>query len=127
LNIYKNGWFEKFARKEGISDAALCDAIERVDDGLIDADLGAGLIKQRVAREGGGKSGGFRTIILFKMKTRAVFVYGFAKSDRGNLEAKEVVLYRKLARVFLSLNEAQMTVFVEQNKWTKVVCHDKNL
>jgi RelE toxin of RelE / RelB toxin-antitoxin system len=60
--IYKNRWFAKFASREGISDVTLVAAIDRADRGLIDGDLGGGLIKQRVAREGGGKSGGYRTL-----------------------------------------------------------------
>ena len=48
--IYKNRWFAKFANREGISDATLVAAVARANSGLIDADLGGGLIKQRVAR-----------------------------------------------------------------------------
>jgi hypothetical protein len=70
--IYKNRWFAKFASREGISDAALIAAVEQADNGLIDAYLGGGLIKQRVAREGGGKSGGYRTLVLFRHEERAV-------------------------------------------------------
>ena len=65
MRIYKNAWFAKFAWKEKIDDDALCDAIDRAGKGLIDADLGSGLLKQRVAREGAGKSGGYRTLIFF--------------------------------------------------------------
>ena len=41
-------------------------AIETAGRGLIDADLGGGLIKQRVARPGQGKRGGFRMMIAFR-------------------------------------------------------------
>jgi hypothetical protein len=64
--IYKNRWFAKFASREGISDATLVAAIDQANSGLVDADLGGGLIKQRVAREGGGKSGGYRTLVFFR-------------------------------------------------------------
>lgn len=64
MRVFKNAWFDRFARKQGITDEALLEAITRVKRGLIDADLGGGVIKQRVARAGQGKSGGFRTIIL---------------------------------------------------------------
>ncbi|EDT5580287.1 type II toxin-antitoxin system RelE/ParE family toxin [Salmonella enterica subsp. enterica serovar Kokomlemle] len=66
VRIFKNAWFERFARKQCITDRALHDAIERAEKGLIDADLGGGVIKQRVARQGQGKSGGYRTIVLYK-------------------------------------------------------------
>jgi hypothetical protein len=79
---YKNRWFAKFASREGISDATLVAAIDRANRGLVDADLGGGLIKQRVAREGGGKSGGYRTLVFFRHEERAIFAFGFAKSDK---------------------------------------------
>ena len=65
IRIYANRWFAKFAAKEKISDASLADAVRRAECGLIDADLGRGLIKQRIARQGGGKSGGYRSILIF--------------------------------------------------------------
>jgi hypothetical protein len=80
--IYKNRWFAKFASREGISDAALVAAIDQANRGLVDADLGGGLIKQRVAREGGGKSGGYRTLVFFRHEELAIFAFGFAKSTR---------------------------------------------
>jgi hypothetical protein len=83
--VLKNRWFEKFARKQEISDAALIEAIERAEAGLIDADLGGGIIKQRVARKGEGKSGGYRTVVAFRSGDRAMFLFGFAKSGRANL------------------------------------------
>ena len=76
--IYKNRWFAKFASREGISDVMLVAAVNQANNGLIDADLGGGVIKQRVAREGGGKSGGYRTLIFFRQDERAVFAFGFA-------------------------------------------------
>ena len=122
--LYKNGWFDKFARKEKISDKALCDAIKRAEQGLIDADLGGGVIKQRIARPGEGKSGGYRTIILYRMQDRAVFVYGFAKSHRENLSADELVDYRIAAKLVLGLTEAQIEVEVKSGRWTEVNCDD---
>ena len=51
----KNGWFERFARKERLADPALREGVPRAENGLIDADLGGGVIKQRVARPGKGE------------------------------------------------------------------------
>ena len=67
----------------------LVDAVARAEKGQVDADLGGGVIKQRIARPGRGKSGGYRTIIFFRRGARAVFAYGFAKSDRTNIDADE--------------------------------------
>lgn len=82
MRIFKTKWFARFARKERVGDARLREAIDRAEKGGIDAALGGNLIKQRVARDGGGKSGGFRTIIAFRAKERSIFLYGFAKNER---------------------------------------------
>lgn len=76
MRIFKNAWFDRFSRKQGISDTALQEAIVRAERGLVDADLGGGVIKQRVARSGQGKSDGFRTIILFRTTLRAFLSMG---------------------------------------------------
>jgi hypothetical protein len=59
--IFKTRWFARFARKEKIQDLVLVDAILRAEKGQVDTDLGGGVIKQRIARAGEGKSGGYRT------------------------------------------------------------------
>src|SRR3546814_6114326 len=87
--ILKNGWFERFARKERLTDSGLRDAVQRAESGLVDADLGGGVIKQRVARPGKGKSGGYRTLILFRKGDRAIFAFGFAKSAPANRRSEE--------------------------------------
>jgi hypothetical protein len=86
MQIYKTRWLARFARQEHIADKSLLEAIARAERGLIDADLGGGLIKQRVARQGQGRSGGYRMIVAYRAQDRAVFFYGFAKSDRENVE-----------------------------------------
>ena len=85
MRTFKTRPFARFAHREGIADEALCDAVERAAKGLVDADLGGGVIKQRIARRGRGRSGGFRTIVVFRRGELAFFVHGFAKSDRENL------------------------------------------
>jgi hypothetical protein len=112
VRVFKTRWFVRFARKERLADRTLRDAVDRADRGLIDAELGDGVIKQRVARSGQGKSGGYRTIIVYRTKTRAIFVYGFAKSDKANLEPDELEVYRKLAKEYLAKSEKEMTTYV---------------
>jgi len=89
-------------------DPALGDAVRRAGKGLIDADLGGGVIKQRIARRGGGRSGGFRSIVLFRRGELAFFVYGFAKSDRENLRRDELEAFRTLADEMLKLEEPDL-------------------
>ena len=124
MKLYKNAWFAKFARKEKINDQNLCDAITRTRRRLIDADLGGGLIKQRIARAGAGKSGGFRTLIFYRQGTRAVFVFGFAKSDQANLNADEIAMFRKAAKIVLALSQDQIDAEVKTGKLMEVNCGD---
>ena len=85
MRVFKTKWFRRFARREGIADAMLCDTVARAGRGQIDADLGRGVIKQRVARPGQGRAGGYRTLIVYRARDRAIFVFGFAKNEREDL------------------------------------------
>ena len=76
MRVFKIKWFVRFARQNNISDRDLCEAIER---GLIDADLGGNVTKQRIARPNEGRSGGYRALICFRVEDRAFFVFGFPK------------------------------------------------
>jgi hypothetical protein len=102
VRIYKTKPFARFARKAGIADPDLRKAIDNAGQGLVDADLGGGVIKQRIARRGGGKSGGFRTIIVFRAADRAVFVRGFAKNELDNILDDELGMLKRLAAELLA-------------------------
>jgi hypothetical protein len=108
VRIFRNKSFTRFARKARITDAELYEAIANVERGLIDADLGGGVIKQRIARPGSGKSGGFRALILLKLGERAFFVHGFAKSERDNIRDDELTALKKLAGELLDYDEAAL-------------------
>ncbi len=126
MRVFAVKLFAKFQKQERISDAALCDAVARAERGLIDADLGHGLIKQRVARAGQGRSGGYRTLVAYHIKDRAVFLYGFAKSDRGNISKDELRLLRLLAPQILGLDEAAIEARIEDGDLVEVSCGDEN-
>jgi hypothetical protein len=79
-----------------------------LESGRADADLGGGVYKQRIARPGSGKSGGYRTIVFFRSGERAFFVYGFAKSDKGNISEKQLKDFKLAAKVALSYSEEQL-------------------
>ena len=123
MRIFKNAWFERFARKQGITDKALLEAIKRAERGLVDADLGRGVIKQRVARSGQGKSGGFRTIILYRTAERAFFVYGFAKRDRENIDDDEEAMFKKAAVHVLGLSEEHLAALILKGQFSEVHDH----
>jgi len=118
--IYKLRGFARFQRKELISDASLRKAVGSVEAGLVDADLGGGLVKQRLARAGQGKSGGYRTVIAIKRGDRAVFLYGFAKNERSNIDADELEEFRRLARGFLGLTAQQIATLIAENELMEV-------
>lgn len=127
MRIYKNRWFDKFARRERITDSRLREAVERANAGLIDAELGNGLVKQRVARAGQGRSGGYRTIIVFRVEERAIFLFGFAKNDRANLNAEELAAYRKAAHIMLELTQRELDVELAAGRLLEVSDDDEDL
>jgi len=108
MRIFKTKWLARFARHEGITDESLRDAVDRAERGLIDADLGGGLIKQRVARQGKGRSGGYRMIVGYRIQDRAVFLLGFAKNERENIEDNELLSLRETAERWLAADSAKI-------------------
>jgi hypothetical protein len=125
--VFKTRWFQRFARREKIRDAVLLDAVARAEKGQLDADLGGGVIKQRIARPGQGKSGGYRTIILFKQGQRAVFVYGFAKSERENIDADEEKQFKEAARHVLRLTEKQIAELIKEGDFVEIDGHEQEI
>jgi hypothetical protein len=123
--IDKTKPFARFAEKAEIDDAALCSAVAEAERGLVGANLGGGVIKQRVARRGQGKSGGFRTLIVFRAGWRSVFVYGFAKSARDNIDPSELAALKKLAGELLALNEKAIGQLLDVGTLVEVICGEK--
>jgi hypothetical protein len=120
MRIFKSKWFVRYARKQRIADAKLIEAVQNAEKGLIDADYGGGVIKQRISRPGKGKSGGYRSIILFRKGTLAFFVYGFAKSDQGNIDESDERDFKELAKVLLPLSETELKKLTDSGKYTEV-------
>ncbi len=120
LRVFKTRIFGRFARKAGISDEALRAAVGDMARGLVDADLGGGVFKQRVARPGEGKSGGFRTIIVLQVRKYGVFVYGFGKNERDNISESELSDFKKLAVAFMSYSDDEIAAAVTSGAWIEV-------
>jgi hypothetical protein len=114
VRIFKTKLFARFARRERINDDALREAVERVEKGLVDADLGGGVIKQRIARQGQGRSGGYRVLLAFRDKERTVFVYGFAKSDRDNIDDQELAVVRVVSASWLAADAKMLGLALAQ-------------
>lgn len=127
MGIFKSRWFQRFAKKEGITDTALRDAADRAGKGQIDADLGGEVIKQRIARPGQGKSKGYRTIILFRRGAKAFFVYGFLKSQRANIDDDEEKQFKEAAKHVLALTEKQLAELLKRGDFVEVKANEQEV
>jgi hypothetical protein len=114
VRVFKTKWFVRYARRERIGDHSLCGAIERAERGIVDADLGGGVIKQRVARTGQGRSGGYRLLIAYRFGDRSVFLYGFAKNERENIEEDELATLREIAAGWLEADDKRLRDAIEE-------------
>ncbi len=117
--------FARLQRRARIDDAALCRAVREAEAGLIDADLGGGLLKQRVARAGQGKRGGYRALLAYRAGDRAAFLYGFAKSERDNIDQAELGTWRSAARGVLAMSEDAIEQEIIGGDMTEVECDDE--
>lgn len=110
-------------KKAGLSDSALLDAVSEMAQGLIDADLGAHLVKKRVALPGQGKRGSARTIVATKMSQRWFFLFGFNKNERANIDKDEMKLFQEVAKDLLAFDERQLANALSTGEITEV-CDD---
>jgi hypothetical protein len=108
VSIYKTRSFARWVKREGLADRDLCDAVVEMQKGLIDARLGGGLVKKRVARSGHGKRGGYRVILASNFGDRWVFMFGFAKNERDNVDDDELRLMKRLASAFLEMDDRML-------------------
>ena len=120
LRIYKTRIFSKWARKEGMSDKQLCQAVYEMELGLIDGDLGGHAYKKRVKLEGRGKRSGARTIIAYKVGLKAFFMFGYAKNERENISSEELKMVKMLAIELMSYSESQCDKLVDCGKLIEV-------
>ena len=126
MAIYKNRWFDRWARKEGLTTRSLCDAVREMAAGLYEADLGGGLLKKRIARPGQGRSGGFRTLVATNKGNRWIFVYGFPKNERSNIDKDEEEALKKLAAHLLSLTTQELDKAQRSGELMEVDCNAEN-
>jgi hypothetical protein len=120
MATYKIRAFCRFARKHRITDHALALAAAAVREGNTDADLGGGLFKQRLARAGGGKSGGFRVVVAYRRGEHLFFLLGFAKNDRATLQPLELAYLKKYANRLDAMTRAQLNVFIEEDELEEI-------
>ena len=127
LRVFKNAWFARFAQKEQLPNQQLWAAIQAAERGLIDADLGSGVVKLRIARPGGGKSKGYRTIVMYQQGSKAFFVFGFAKNELANIRDDEVAQFKKAAKHVLSMSDAHIRQLINNGQLEEVEHDDKKI
>lgn len=126
MRVFTTKEFARLARKERIGANRLRETVARAERGLIDADLGGGLIKQRLARAGQGRSRGDRMLAAYRTGKRAVFLYGFAKSGKASLASGELVVYRQLAGVLLKADAAALARLLADGEIFEVAFDGEN-
>jgi hypothetical protein len=124
LRTFKSKEFARFARKNQLADAVLCRAIAEIHAGTVDAELGGGVYKQRLRRTGEGKSGGFRSIILLRWKSIAIFAFSFAKGERANITPDELKAWRQIAKQLLTTPTAVQSA-IDEGKLIEVICDEE--
>ena len=122
MAIYTTRWFDRWARKQGLTAPSLCAAVREMASGLYDADLGGNLFKKRIARPGQGKSGGFRTLVATNKGNRWIFVFGFPKNKRSNIDKDEEEALKKLAAHLLSLTAQSLDKAQRAGELMEVDC-----
>ena len=121
--VFKTRHFKRWMRKTELTDAALCVAVLEMAEGLIDAELGGGVVKKRIGIAGRGKRGGVRTLIATNKGSRWFFVYGFEKNDRANISSDELEALQALASDLLALSGKELSQAVEDTTLEEI-CHD---
>jgi hypothetical protein len=126
MRVFKTRSVVRYCKSEGIADEQLADAIARAERGLVDAALGGGLIKQRVARKGQGKSGGWRTLIAYREGDRAVFLFGFAKNDLDNIAPNQLAAFKVAATTILNAGDDAIADELDRNYLQEIPYADEN-
>ena len=126
MATYETRSFSRWAKKEGLNATALCAAVSEMASGLFEADLGSGLLKKRIARAGQGKSGGYRTLVATNRGDRWVFVFGFPKNERSNIDKDEREALKKLAEQLLALAPKALKTAMEAGELIEVNCNEKD-
>jgi len=121
MQVFKNKAFAKWAKKEGLKDGALLEAVDEMASGLVEANLGGHVFKKRVAVGGRGKSGGVRTLLAYRFGDKAFFVYGFAKNARTNINHKELKALKLYADTLLNYGKTELKRAVKSGELIEVV------
>lgn len=120
MRIFKTKRFAKWAKKEGLADKMLVQAVEEMGQGLVDADLGGHVFKKRIASRGQGKRGSFRTILAFKLADKAFFIFGFAKNKLDNINKEQLNQLKILSSLFMRYSNDELNRALNANELIEV-------
>ncbi len=112
--------FSKWALSQNIASNGLFEAIEEVQSGNFNANLGGHLYKKRIRFEGQGKSSSGRTIVCYKKGDRAIFIHGFAKNEKSNLSKKELNAFKEFSKILLGFSKKEITLAIESGSFIEV-------
>ncbi|MXZ81369.1 MAG: type II toxin-antitoxin system RelE/ParE family toxin, partial [Gammaproteobacteria bacterium] len=118
--VFRTRSFSKWMKKAGVTDNALCGAVSEMVQGLIDADLGGGILKKRIAIFGRGKRGGARTIVATRMTDRWFFLYGFEKNEKSNIDKDELKALQELAKQYLEFSAMEIDQAIEDELFSEI-------
>lgn len=113
--VFRTRNFTRWMRKSGLTDAALCKAVKEMVAGLVDADLGGGVVKKRIALPGRGKRGGARTLVATNKGSRWFFLFGFEKNERANISTEELEALQAYASDLLASTDAQLAKAIDDD------------
>ena len=122
--VFKTHYFSRWFRKIGLSDVALCHVVKEMEQGLIDANLGRGVVKKRLALPGRGKRGGARTLVATNKDDRWFFLFGFEKNERANITTEELEGLREITRQLLGMTSEQLDEAVRDG-YLQEICNDQ--
>lgn len=121
MRLFKFRKFVKWAKSESVSDSMLIKALNELEQGLFDANLGSGLYKKRIARLGSGKSRGYRVLLAFRKEDRVIFIFGFAKNEISNIDDETKEAFQRLAQYYLLLNDDELKVIINEGDLIEVI------
>ena len=121
--VFKTRHFSRWMRKTELTNRALCHAVAEMAQGLVDADLGGGVVKKRVGLAGRGKRGGARTLVATNKGDRWFFVFGFEKNERANIADDELDALQNIAVQLLASTGRQLDEAVKDGSLEEI-CDD---
>lgn len=125
MRILKTRIFDRWANNEGLTDQVLAGAVvDEMEQGLVDAKLGGHVYKKRVALPGQGKRGGSRTLLAYQSKDKAIFIFGFAKNERANINAKELKSLKLLANELLGYSNKRLEQAIKVNELIEIMAQE---